>query len=556
VHPDDVLVCKETLAAGKCTKEEKCKLYHPFEGQKLAANTTVTKVCKNFFEHKHCTLDKDCKFAHPGSECAFPAFVEVCVNDIIGKCARDDCKYYHDTDKRLRTMPCVNYPDCNRGSSCSFSHDLADRKQLNYSMGGHMSRRPRDRDDDVARNSRPQLHNANPGRECLDFFHGKCTRGSECRFEHIQGKECIDFKHGRCTRGSDCKYVHGDGRETFAVQPLKARAAPPPAVSPPLVSGSGLQMSADPSRECLDFIYNKCTRGMDCKYFHTNTTTTSQRSSRRSPDPLRAKRHAPSSRERSRDDRAPGGVSNPAKECLDFFHGRCTRGRDCRFQHLVSKEDADAAQLPVVGGAGGGFSRPLIASNLLSDTTNQADRARECLDFFHNRCTRGSECKYKHGSQNERRTSRRSRSREFRRRSRSRSRRRGSRVGRVGRVEPVAKVARMCKDYALQRCNRGDTCKYVHDLAMRCPEFIAGSCFLGQNCMLSHEEDCIDYLHDRCQRDGCRFAHDLEKKTNGGEIMDAQMEEMMLQQQQEAQEEFEQQQEVDGFGSDPMQPVM
>ena len=47
---------------------------------------------------------------------------------------------------------------------------------------------------------------------CLEFFKGKCKRGSACPYSHDlnPGPEiCRDYQNGRCHRGRACKYSHG-----------------------------------------------------------------------------------------------------------------------------------------------------------------------------------------------------------------------------------------------------------------------------------------------------------------------------------------------------------
>jgi hypothetical protein len=91
---------------------------------------------------------------------------------------------------------------------------------------------------------------AKPGAgECWNFARGSCTRGSSCRFEHINrgalpsdpqnlrkrrqesppprgmssGSLCFDFQRGKCRRDASCRYVHsGEGRSANIALPSRA----------------------------------------------------------------------------------------------------------------------------------------------------------------------------------------------------------------------------------------------------------------------------------------------------------------------------------------------
>ena len=62
--------------------------------------------------------------------------VPVCYDFVQGRCARNNCKYLHDSQKIEKTHShkrgiCFDYlrGDCNRGAMCRFSHDVSNFAQ-------------------------------------------------------------------------------------------------------------------------------------------------------------------------------------------------------------------------------------------------------------------------------------------------------------------------------------------------------------------------------------------------------------------------------------------
>eukprot|EP00397_Hematodinium_sp_SG-2012_P040694 GEMP01044638.1.p1 GENE.GEMP01044638.1~~GEMP01044638.1.p1 ORF type:complete len:556 (+),score=117.12 GEMP01044638.1:86-1753(+) len=507
VTPGDVLVCQDVAKTGAC-KRENCKHYHPFEGQELKSSSAYLEVCREFFLGAAKCDRQRCTYAHPSVTCAMPLFVDLCLNFILGKCLRDDCKFYHDIEGRVDHGNCKDYPNCSRGDQCLFTHP-GDSKR---------------RSEDIILLERPAI---DASRNCLDFFHGSCTRGDTCRFEHVAAdgrtvstrvvpveppppppsaiigrqaqparvdstSQCLNFFHGRCSRGLECKFAHGQ----VAHFPMDG-------------------IVADRERECIDFVHGRCARD-DCKFSHGEI--------RRESRVTLAKKPRLSDRDRGAAASLAKAV-DPVSECLDFFHNRCTRGSDCKFKHMAA-HTGKAVHMATF-----------------------ADPSRECLQFFYGRCTRGNDCKFQHSSVqsvNVLTTSRhridRSRSRGRRRdrsRSRNRSRDRGRHLERArsrGRrdlgherrrkVSPPRHHSRrversvllrtdfgkkptleVCKEFLVGKCVRYD-CKFVHDPFATCPEFQRGYCSRGSTCLLSHKEECHDYMHGKCTRgDSCRFSH-------------------------------------------------
>eukprot|EP00462_Mataza_sp_D1_P020298 CAMPEP_0175141300 /NCGR_PEP_ID=MMETSP0087-20121206/12031_1 /TAXON_ID=136419 /ORGANISM="Unknown Unknown, Strain D1" /LENGTH=333 /DNA_ID=CAMNT_0016424705 /DNA_START=71 /DNA_END=1072 /DNA_ORIENTATION=+ len=127
---------------------------------------------------------------------------------------------------------------CNWGSRCNYSHDIGGRRERSMSPGrgrGGGGYDNYDRYGGRGRSRSPPQNKRNS--KCRDFQHGKCTRGSQCRYEHIKEK-CSDYIKGVCSRGSDCRYSHD----------LSSGWIP---------------------EECADFKKGVCTFGDQCRYSHS-----------------------------------------------------------------------------------------------------------------------------------------------------------------------------------------------------------------------------------------------------------------------------------------------
>jgi len=389
--PSDVKICQDFLSTKTCSREI-CKHYHPFEGQKIRPETSFLKVCREYFDNASCGRDP-CNFAHPDEKCAMPLHVQICVNFLIGKCVLErDCKYYHDTEQRLDAIPCTDYPNCARGATCSFSHALMVDSSLmvdslalpSRGSGNNISEQPpfacfdyldgrctrgatcrfshergrattsdahmsvnkrapggRSRSDrgDLVESLLDKRQSADPRRECLDFFHGRCARGEECKFRHPGATGGL--------KGGDLE---------------ASKRNPPPTF-------------ADASRECLDFIYGRCARGLECKFKHNEGSTRPAFGGDRGGGILDAPLPETSNIFRPRSETAAEDPAHAAHQCLDYFHGRCNRGDSCKFSHGGEMRDtSDRERERDV--AATSVSLPSALDRALDRGLSEADRQR------------------------------------------------------------------------------------------------------------------------------------------------------------------------------------
>ena len=76
-----------------------------------------------------------------------------------------------------------------------------------------------------------------------------------------------------------------------------------------------------------------------------------------------------------------GGGTGGREQCHDFRRGMCSRGANCRFAH-GDDDDRDLS----AGGGGGGFG----------------GGPQQCQDFRRGMCNRGASCRFQHGDDDDR----------------------------------------------------------------------------------------------------------------------------------------------------------
>ena len=242
----------------------------------------------------------------------------VCYAFQRGECERgSSCRYSHDlsgggSDTRGGNRPmnnpqvCFNFQrgHCDRGESCRFSHstEYADGGVSNDAFANFGSNR----------GGRNYGGSGNPGM-CHAFQRGECNRGDSCRYSHDTGAGsygggfrnnrpssgiCYAFQRGECDRGDACRFSH----DTGSADPYNSYQ---PRYNKP--SGSGI---------CYAFQRGECQRGDTCRYSHDYG-----------------------------DGSAPaygganvGGGSRGI--CFNFQRGHCDRGDSCRFIHETAANDA------------------------------------------------------------------------------------------------------------------------------------------------------------------------------------------------------------------------
>lgn len=116
---------------------------------------------------------------------------------------------------------------CQKGSACTFSHDVAPNKT-----------------PEEARSAEP----------CRYYMAGSCIRGDTCLYSHDLGTQPCRFWHGRgeCSAGVQCRYSHADVSDEvkaeLMLQMRKAAAPQQPLGEPPsrhVVTELALQPASD-----------------------------------------------------------------------------------------------------------------------------------------------------------------------------------------------------------------------------------------------------------------------------------------------------------------------
>jgi len=317
----------------------------------------------------------------------------------------------------MATQTCFDFSvgKCSR-DNCKFEH-----AEVHIPTGRKPDRGDReDRGrDDRRRRDAPRDFSSRGGQSdrCYDFTVGKCDRGSSCKFAHPE--TCYDFSIGKCTRDA-CKFFHAE---------VHTRAT---------TGRGGFQTSGyGPDRAP-----HRSTRGSD-------RTGRGDRGDRRRDDASLIRSHK-------------RGGAESGDVCYDFTIADCNRGTACKFVHPETCFDASIGKCD--RGERCRFLHPGPHNRRQGKRDAGApvgrrgeDKTRACYDFTQNRCTRGDACKFSHGDPVD------------------------AAAGEVLEEQPLddellqeqpfditeevpaEPLVETCYDFSVNKCNRGDGCRFVHD---------------------------------------------------------------------------------------------
>jgi len=412
----DVWVCQK-YRLGQCDKED-CKRYHPTPEQ-LAHCKDSMEVCKYYNVEEGCKRGTACMRAHPAPSCSMPQTVKMCLEFYTKKeCNRgDECRYYHDMAGNVSLPPpridglphSMSRPPS--AASMAFPPSVVQPPALGGSFGQQASFVP----------SHIGVRVGGPN-ECRDYIHGKCFRGMECRYDHLDptGRPERHDRHGR-----------GFAPPMEPMMPLGApmRAAPMGPMMPR--PGSGPPMNGVPP--CKNFARGNCSRNDgECRFSHDTFA--------RCPEFMAGQCFRGSRCLFSHETR---------DACLDYVHNRCTRGADCRFSHQVEQ----LPPLPDDDARGAKRARaPQIDSNPRMHSEGSHRRASDS------------------GAEPPPLRARRPL---------------GGDPFSSAAAETRAGARAPCKNFAVGKCSFAD-CKYVHDVNVPCPDFVRGTCVHGSTCRFQH----------------------------------------------------------------------
>ena len=267
---------------GACDKGSKCRYLHDpsRSGRTPGSQYAGSQVCTNFMRGM-CSLGESCYLAHVPPERKdignYPRNmlkVGICHAFLLGNCTRgDSCQYLHEmelipsshigresyqdaiipsemlgyqsiTNQNRQVGNCFAFQrgECDRGSSCKYSHDLtrwsnemeSRLPQTGYRVG-----------------------------VCFAYIRGQCVRGDSCRYSHdiaipnFVGGTCFAYQRGECARGNTCRYSHD-----ISTLPYYS-------------SGDDLEERLIPNEVCINFQCGRCERGALCPFLHTDFVITS-----------------------------------------------------------------------------------------------------------------------------------------------------------------------------------------------------------------------------------------------------------------------------------------
>ncbi|KAK2964646.1 putative Cleavage and polyadenylation specificity factor subunit 4 [Blattamonas nauphoetae] len=139
---------------------------------------------------------------------------------------------------------------------------------------------------------------------CVLYIGDRCTRGSNCPYQHIKPKNMMTCRHwvrGLCKKGTKCPYLHV--YDTELVQECQTYIDKKPCNKE---NCPFKHMRVEDSRqECRDYAHGFCDKGKDCPFKHV----------------LR-------------------------KPCLNYLAGFCPDGPTCTFQHFRYKKGTQKSMAP------------------------------------------------------------------------------------------------------------------------------------------------------------------------------------------------------------------
>jgi len=382
---------------------------------------------------------------------------------------------------------------------------------------------------------------------CKDYARGMCDRGTSCKFAHIPPADkevCHDFLAGKCFRRPNaCKFFHDfDQRREREMQrsgstgtegPAGGRAGfarviyedgteewvPRERIKP------GAEDPDDTREVCHDFQRGTCGRGRSCKFRHTieRCREFATGSCRRGltckfSHGERDRWGSSFDRDRRMSDFAPPrgrSLSGEAREvCREFLRGICSRGRDCRFSHNDRRDEPPWAPPMRDWSGAGDRDRDWGPSSWSSREGSWRESFRG-----------GPRREFGRGDYDDMwGPPRRPLCNDFRRGKCNR--------GRSCKFLHDGPPREVCREFTRGACSRGDTCKYEHPMPEMCHDFARGLCNRGDNCKYSHEpeeevakrrparEVCKDYTRGDCTRgESCKYSHDVdEEQMNKREV--------------------------------------
>lgn len=371
----------------------------------------------------------------------------ICKFWLKGRCDRiDNCRYAHGEEEKRRAcslVPChflKTRGRCRLGSECMYAHsedtepvgatsveadDTRIVPELNV-LTDTTSDSQKYVDQDHAPKETQAYKEAwqrgqfDKTRICSFWQHRRCQRGDECKYAHGEVEQrqacarilCREFlQRGICDQGSECWYSHeesnksegeaADGLNLTAISSVSTSAPSSPVACPDSDSESKEASStkeldsnvggapAGKTLLCSFWLEGRCERGSACRYAHSEDEKKE----------------------------ACGLI-----QCQYYAKGHCRLGSDCLYLHSAdlvlckeaesgndegksssSTEIGDAVSVLEFLGSSSSVLSEGVESEPQEFLVGNFDKTRLCKFWQKRRCHRGSDCKFAHGEEEQRR---------------------------------------------------------------------------------------------------------------------------------------------------------
>ncbi|KAK1215215.1 hypothetical protein PQX77_022188 [Marasmius sp. AFHP31] len=249
------------------------------------------------------------------------------------------------------------------------------------------------------------------------------AKGTNLSQSHL----CPFFLKGQCRFGEGCLKSHGGKAGTVDPQANEAR------LLPGTRSGQFSRFPWTPTKPCVYWAQGKCTKGESCTFRHDAATQSKEPRVNQRPAgeelPVSTTKSPPQPR---RDSYFPGWA--PTQACVYWAKGNCLRGASCTFLHGAPTAPTRDAE--------------------------PRSPAVDCVYWAQGRCARGDSCAFNHDA-----TVREVESQ--RRLAEERPTDRHPILSSNQHSRPLGKPQQDCIYWTRGRCDKGDSCTFRHDPAMK-----------------------------------------------------------------------------------------
>ncbi|KAF0694237.1 Aste57867_14873 [Aphanomyces stellatus] len=320
---------------------------------KEALQKKLKKGICHKFQQGLCDRGDACKFAHVESHTPavvdlnnaplnnVPSDAPVCMAFQKGTCKRGDaCNYRHigaaaavevaveeveasESDDETPVCLAFQKGKCKRGDQCKYKHKAPKAPKAPVVVAAP-----------TASISIPVLRAARQN---------VVVQEESVEEDDDETPMCQSFQKGKCKRGDNCKFRHVDPNAAPVRRAVRAVPAPTPvAVAVPRpAAAANVKADAEVTVVCQSFqTKGKCKRGDMCKYAHEGVAATTHEAQEADDDAPVCQSFQKGTCKRG--DKCKFRHVAAQDVCQRFLQGKCAKGATCKFAHDTTKRSRDA----------------------------------------------------------------------------------------------------------------------------------------------------------------------------------------------------------------------